>query len=79
MSRVLCVTANPKTVEESKSLTMAREFLKVYREKNPQDTIVEMDVYRENLPLIDVDVFSGWGKYARNESLTPASRTRWAE
>ncbi|MFZ5633840.1 MAG: FMN-dependent NADH-azoreductase [Bacillota bacterium] len=76
MSKVLCVIANPKTVEESKSLTMAREFLDVYRKNNPQDTIIEMDVYRENIPLIDVDVFAGWGKYARNESLTPTEQEK---
>lgn len=71
MSKVLCVTANPKTIEESKSLTMAREFLQVYRKNNPQDTVTELDVYREKIPLIDSDVFNGWGKFARNEELTP--------
>lgn len=71
MSKVLCVVANPKTIEESKSLTMTREFLKLYRERNPHDVIIELDVYRENIPLLDMDVFSGWGKYASNESLTP--------
>jgi FMN-dependent NADH-azoreductase len=35
-----------------------------------------MDVYRENIPLIDADVFSGWGKYARNESLTPKEQEK---
>lgn len=76
MSKVLCITANPKTIEESKSLTMAREFLEVYRKNNPQDTVIEMDVYRGKIPLIDSDVFSGWGKYAKNEELTPGEREK---
>lgn len=62
MSKVLYVTANPKPVAESYSLSVGSEFLKAYREANPNDEIIEIDVYKTDIPQLDADVFSGWGK-----------------
>jgi FMN-dependent NADH-azoreductase len=62
MSTVLYITANPKPVGASYSLTVGEEFLKAYTEKNPQDHIVRIDLYKDNIPQIDEDVFSGWWK-----------------
>jgi FMN-dependent NADH-azoreductase len=62
MSKVLYITANPKSVEQSYSLAVGQEFLKAYKQENPQDEIVEIDLYKTEVPLIDQDVFSGWGK-----------------
>ncbi|MFZ5596645.1 MAG: FMN-dependent NADH-azoreductase [Bacillota bacterium] len=70
MSKLLCIYANPKSPGESKSLTMAGVFLDVYRRKHPGDTISEVNAYGDNIPFIDPDVFSGWGKFQRNEALT---------
>lgn len=62
MARVLYITANPKEVEQSYSLSVGREFINTYRKVNPNDQIVEMDLYKMDIPFIDPDVFSGWGK-----------------
>ncbi len=67
MARVLYITANPKPVQESISLTVGREFLKAYKVAKPDDQVTELDVYRTNIPIIDADVFTGWGKLAQGK------------
>ncbi|ASS74180.1 FMN-dependent NADH-azoreductase [Tumebacillus algifaecis] len=62
MATVLYITVNPKAEEESFSLSVGREFVNAYREANPNDEVIELDLYKTNIPLIDPDVFSGWGK-----------------
>ncbi|MGE5653526.1 MAG: FMN-dependent NADH-azoreductase [Bacillota bacterium] len=67
MARVLFITANPKPVKESVSLTVAQEFLKAYKAAKPDDEVIQLDLYRSNIPIIDADVFSGWGKLAQGK------------
>ncbi|MFC4075458.1 FMN-dependent NADH-azoreductase [Salinithrix halophila] len=62
MAKVLVITANPKTAEQSYSLSVTKAFLETYRQENPQDEIIELDLYQADIPYIDPDVFSGWGK-----------------
>ena len=62
MTQVLYITANPKQEKDSYSLSVAREFLNTYKAANSQDTITELNLYDMDLPFIDADVFSGWGK-----------------
>jgi FMN-dependent NADH-azoreductase len=62
MAKVLYITANPKVEEQSFSLAAGRAFLDAYKEVNPQAEIIELDLYKANIPHIDEDVFSGWGK-----------------
>lgn len=70
MAKVLYITVNPKSVEESFSHQLGTAFLEKYQAINPQDEVVELDLYKENVPYIDEDVFSGWGKLAKGEELT---------
>jgi FMN-dependent NADH-azoreductase len=62
MTKVLYITANPKAEEQSYSLSVGRAFLEAYRNEKPGDEIVELDLYQTDIPHIDTDVFSGWGK-----------------
>lgn len=62
MAKVLYITANPKTTAESYSLAVGEEFLNAYKEANPQDEVVHLNLYKMELPYIDTDVFNGWGK-----------------
>lgn len=62
MKKVLFIKGNPNLEENSYSLSAGREFINEYKMKNPNDEIVEIDVYRNDIPLIDGDVLSGWGK-----------------
>jgi len=62
VARVLYITANPKQEDESFSLTVGKAFLNSYREEAPGDEITVIDLYQTDIPYIDTDVFSGWGK-----------------
>ncbi|MEH6892358.1 FMN-dependent NADH-azoreductase [Bacillus sp. JJ864] len=62
MSKILYITANPKTPDQSYGLSVGQAFLEVYRSEAPNDEIIELDLYKTNIPYIDADVFSGWGK-----------------
>lgn len=70
MAKVLYITANPKAVSESFSLQAGEAFLQEFRAKNPQDEIITLDLYKEEIPYIDADVFAGWGKLAKGEELS---------
>lgn len=73
MATVLYITANPKPVEESFSLSVGEEFLKAYRENNPNDEVIRLDLYKMDVPLIDTDVFSGWGKLQQGSAFEQLS------
>lgn len=73
MATVLFITANPKAKENSYSLSVAAEFLQAYRAEHPRDQIVELDLYKKELPFIDVDVFNGWGKLQQGKGFEELS------
>ncbi|MGX9134616.1 FMN-dependent NADH-azoreductase [Rummeliibacillus sp. JY-2-4R] len=62
MAKVLYITANPNDETQSFSMAAGKAFIETYKEVNPNDEIVHIDLYQENIPHIDRDVFSGWGK-----------------
>ncbi|WP_124727138.1 FMN-dependent NADH-azoreductase [Staphylospora marina] len=76
MAKLLYITANPKTPDESFSLRLGEAFLKTYREVAPGDEIIRLDLYKTDIPHIDADVFSGWGKLTRGEDLTDDERRK---
>jgi FMN-dependent NADH-azoreductase len=73
MAKVLYITANPKAEEQSFSLSVGRAFLDAYRKEQPGDEIIELDLYRTELPYIDTDVFSGWGKLQQGKAFEELS------
>ncbi|TVY08089.1 FMN-dependent NADH-azoreductase [Paenibacillus cremeus] len=73
MGKLLYITANPKADEQSFSLSVARAFLEAYRKEQPGDEIVELDLYQTNIPYIDTDVFSGWGKLQQGKAFDELS------
>ncbi|MCY9656468.1 FMN-dependent NADH-azoreductase [Paenibacillus chondroitinus] len=62
MATVLYITAHPLDPEESFSLAVGKEFIEAYREANPTDEVVHLDLYKENIPQFDADVLRGWEK-----------------
>ncbi len=69
MAKVLYITGNPKSDETSMSLSVGAEFLKAYRKQNPNDEVIQLDLYKDYIPLIDAEVFSGWGRLSENQEL----------
>ncbi|MCL5057070.1 MAG: FMN-dependent NADH-azoreductase [Actinobacteria bacterium] len=81
MATVLFVTANPKPADQSFSLSVAGEFLEAYRKESPGDEIVSIDLYKTDIPYVDPDVLSGWGKLQQGEHfdrLTPGEQSKVA-
>jgi FMN-dependent NADH-azoreductase len=62
VAKLLYITAHPLTETESYSLAVGRAFIDSYREAHPDDEIVHLDLYKMEIPYVDADVFSGWGK-----------------
>ncbi|ANY65426.1 FMN-dependent NADH-azoreductase [Paenibacillus sp. BIHB 4019] len=62
MSTVLYITAHPHDHSTSFSLAVGEEFVNAYREANPSDEVVRLDLFNLDIPAIDAEVFSGWGK-----------------
>ena len=71
MSKLLYVKVNPKQDADSYSARLAGGFLEAYQESHPQDEIITLDLYKEDIPFLDVDVFSAWGKFAAESELSP--------
>lgn len=64
MATVLYITAHPLDHNTSFSLAVGKEFIEAYQKTNPSDEIVNLDLYNIDIPQIDAEVFSGWGKLA---------------
>lgn len=73
MSTVLYVTAHPLDTSVSYSLAVGKEFVEAYRTANPGDEVIVLDLFKENIPQIDAEVFSGWGKLQGGSSFDQLS------
>jgi len=68
MKKLLYVTCNLKPTEQSRSLSVGKEFLDEYLRHHPDDEVHFLDLYRDNIQRIDADVLSGWGKMRNGAS-----------
>lgn len=73
MATVLYITAHPNDETASYSMAVGKAFIEEYRASNPNDQVVHLDLYKINIPQIDADVFSGWGKLRSGESFDKLS------
>ena len=79
MTQVLYITAHPHDDTQSYSMAVAKAFMDTYKEVNPGDQVIHLDLYREHIPHIDADVFSGWGKLQSGkgfEELSPEEQKK---
>ncbi|WP_053217112.1 FMN-dependent NADH-azoreductase [Virgibacillus senegalensis] len=74
MAQVLYITAHPHDETQSFSMAAAQAFMETYKQENPQDEIVPIDLYKENIPYIDADVFQGWGKLQSGKGFEELSK-----
>ncbi|MDV2582932.1 FMN-dependent NADH-azoreductase [Alkalibacillus haloalkaliphilus] len=68
MTQVLYITAHPNGETKSFSMAAAKTFIEQYQNNNPEDEIVHIDLFHEDIPHIDADVFSGWEKLGQSGS-----------
>jgi len=74
MATVLFITAHPHDETKSFSMAAGKAFIEDYRENNPSDEIIYVDLYKEYIPHIDADIFTGWGKLQSGSSFDQLSK-----
>ena len=70
MTTVLFVKANNRPANQAVSVKLYETFLASYKESHPNDTVVELDLYKEELPYVGVDMINGTFKASRGLDLT---------
>ncbi|WP_274650818.1 FMN-dependent NADH-azoreductase [Paenibacillus humicola] len=78
MAIVLYVTAHPFN-HDTHSLSVCRKFMETYREVNPNDEIIHLDLYRENIPQFDADLLQRWGQPPAGPSFEELSKESQAK
>jgi FMN-dependent NADH-azoreductase len=62
MSTVLYVTAHPLDQSTSYSLSVGHEFIQAYREINPKDEVIHLDLFKVDIPQLDAEVLNAWNQ-----------------
>jgi len=70
MSKVLFIKANNRPAEQAVSVKLYEAFLQTYKETHPQDEIVELDLFAEQLPYYDNTIMTGMYKLANGYEAT---------
>ncbi|MEK4880035.1 MULTISPECIES: FMN-dependent NADH-azoreductase [Paenibacillus] len=79
MTKVLFITANPNDENRSFSMAVGKAFIETYKETNPTNEIVTLDLFKEDIPNIDADVFSGWEKLRAGQQIDTLSTEELAK
>lgn len=79
MATVLYITAHPHDHQISSSMAVGKEFIDAYRAANPSDEVIHVDLFASDIPQIDADVFSGWGKLASGTAFDQLSDSEKAK
>ncbi|QKG84148.1 FMN-dependent NADH-azoreductase [Kroppenstedtia pulmonis] len=74
MSTVLFIKANDRSMDQAVSVRLYHVFLDRYRSSHPEDTIVELDLYKENLPYLNNDMINGMYKSGKGLDLSPSEK-----
>ncbi|KQL43623.1 FMN-dependent NADH-azoreductase [Brevibacillus choshinensis] len=75
MTTVLFVKANNRPADQAVSVKLYEAFLASYKESHPNDTVVELDLYNEELPYVGVDMINGTFKAGKGFDLTTEEAT----
>jgi FMN-dependent NADH-azoreductase len=66
--KILYITANPKLEKDSFSLQVGRAFIERYKNLNPEDEVVELDLFKTDVPHLNATVFEAFGKLQNGAS-----------
>lgn len=70
MSKVLLIKANDRPIEQATSVKLYQAFADSYKESHPNDDIVELDLFAENLPYYGNDLITAMFKAGKGMELT---------
>ncbi|MEH6944499.1 FMN-dependent NADH-azoreductase [Bacillus sp. JJ722] len=79
MKKILYITANPNDETLSFGMAVGKAFIESYKEANPNDEVVHIDLFKEDIPNIDQDVFSGWGKLQNGQGFDTLTEVEQAK
>jgi FMN-dependent NADH-azoreductase len=52
MSKLLYIKANPKSDENSRTFKISNHFVEKYKQYNPQDEVITLDLYKEDIRFL---------------------------
>lgn len=70
MTKVLFIKANNRPSDQAVSVKLYEAFLATYKESNPNHTVIELDLYKEELPYMGIDMINGTFKASKGFPLT---------
>ena len=70
MTKLLYITAHPLDELASNSMAAGKAFIESYKENHASDEVKHIDLFKEDIPVIDKDVLTGWGKLRNGDDLT---------
>ena len=70
MSKVLFIKVNDRPSDQAVSVKMYETFLATYKESHPNDEIIELDLFKENLPYYGNDAITAMYKKGQGMELT---------
>lgn len=74
MAKLLYVTVSPLTNEKSKSINVGEHFLNEYKASHPNDTIETLDLFKDEIPFLNQDIFDAWSVLKSGESIETLSK-----
>lgn len=51
-------------------MAAGKAFIESYKENHASDEVKHIDLFKEDIPVIDKDVLTGWGKLRNGDDLT---------
>ncbi|MGU8237203.1 FMN-dependent NADH-azoreductase [Clostridium perfringens] len=73
MSKVLYIKANIKNEGESRTFKVSDSFVEEYKKNNPEDEIITLDLYKENIDFLRADdlgkLFGPKDEESKNDSI----------
>ncbi len=78
MGTLLYIQASPRG-ERSHSIAAAEAFLEVYRHKNPEDTVLTLDLFEEDLPPFDGRIINAKYSILHGEEVSEEDRNAWGQ
>jgi FMN-dependent NADH-azoreductase len=70
MTNALFIKANSRPATQAVSVQLYEAFLQSYKESHPEETITELDLFKENLPYYGTEMINGMFKLGRGIELT---------
>jgi len=72
MSKLLYIHANVKPIGESRTLRISESFIEAYKASHPEDEVIDLDLYKENIGFLDatfVEMHGGNSELTRKDPL----------